>query len=125
MQFDALGDKLVVGHLGTQVIGLDHLIALQAIMAGIALHVHDGINTHRVGIGTCRSAHDDDLAADVLLDVLVGLVHVHRVALHLGDINGRIVHRVGAAAIAVEEGEARGQLLVEDHTGILQTHFAE
>ena len=88
VEFDALGDELLVGHLRAEVVGLNHLVALQSVVAGIALHVHDGIDTHGVGVGTRRGADDDDLTSDVLLDVFVGLIHVHRGRFHLGHIDG-------------------------------------
>ena len=77
VQLNALGDKLLVRHLAAEVIGINHVVALQAVVAGIAFHVHDGIDTHSVSIRAGAGTHNDNLTADMLADILVALVHVH------------------------------------------------
>lgn len=44
-------EELLVGDLRAEVISLDHLVPLQAVMAGKALPVHDGVDAHGMGIG--------------------------------------------------------------------------
>ena len=77
-------------------------------MTGVALHVHDGVDTYGVGIGAGASANNNDLAPDVLLNELVGFVHVHGGRFHLWNVYVGVVYGVGAAGVAVEEGEAFG-----------------
>ena len=77
VQLQPLGDELLVRHLGTKVVGLHHLVTLQTIMAGITLHVHDGIDTDRMGVGACACANNHNLPSEMLLYIGVRLVHVH------------------------------------------------
>ena len=50
------------------------------------------------------------MITECLLDVFVGLIHVHRSRFHLGHVDGRIVHRVCATAVAIHEGETGAQI---------------
>ena len=79
-------------------------------MTGIALHVHNGIDTHRMGIGTRAGADGNDLATHMLTDILVRLFHAHHSRFHFGHMDGGIVHLVGTRTIAIHKSEALGQL---------------
>ena len=118
-----LAEELLVGHLGAQVVGLHHLVALQAVVAGEALAVHDGVDAHGVGVGTGGGAHDHHLAAQVLLQELVVLVHVHGLVgdgLHHDLV---VVDGVGQRAVDHIEGEVLVQLLAQGHVGVGQAHL--
>ena len=75
-------------------------------------------------MGVCASAgsHYYELASDILPDVLVRGRHVHDGGLDLGYVYHRKVHGMSGRAVAVEECEAGGELLEEDHLGIVQSH---
>ena len=56
MHLDTLGDELLVGHLTTEVVSVDHVVTLQAVVTCEALHIHDRIDTDRVRIGSRASS---------------------------------------------------------------------
>ena len=95
MQLDTLGDKLLIGNLATKIVGVNHVIALQPIVAGITFHVHNGVDTHRVGIGTRRGSNNNYLSAYVLTDIFVTLMHIHSGRFHFGHMNAGIIHSMG------------------------------
>ena len=114
-EFNGFGYELVVGHLAAEVVRLYHVVAFQAIVSGEALHVHDGVDAHGVGVRARGGAYHYQRTAYLLAYEVIGLVHVPLRALYLGHMDGGIVHGVRTRAVAVEKGEALGQFLMVDH----------
>ena len=123
LQLQSLLDELLVGNLAAQVVSFDHLVTLDAVVTGEALTVHDGVDTDGMSVSTGGSTHHDDLAADVLLDILVGLLHGHDVRLDGHNMDVIIVDAVDTATVDHVEGELLVQSLVESHVGLFQTHL--
>ena len=92
-------------------------------MTGEALAVHDGVDAHGVGIGAGGCAHHNDLPADMLADIVVGVLHAHDIGLHGDDVDVLIVHGVDAAAVDHIEGELLVQGGVIGHVGLFQAHL--
>ena len=87
----ALADQLVVGHLAAEVEGLEPGVALQAVVAGVALHVEDGVDAHRVRVGAGAGAEHDDPPADLLLDERVEVVEAQLLDDDLGHVDLGVV----------------------------------
>ena len=62
--FTAYSMSFSFGHLRAEVVGLDHRVALEAVVVVVALHVHDGVDADGVRVEAGAGADDDDLAAD-------------------------------------------------------------
>ena len=94
-------------------------------MAGVALHVHNGINTYGVGIRTGGSTDNDNLAPEMLTYVLVRIRHGHHIGFHFRNIDRLVVNGMGTTAITVEERKSRRQLLVVNDRWILHSHLLD
>ena len=75
-----------------------------------------------MGVCAGAGANDDNLPTNILLDILVGFIHIHHIRLNFRDIYAAIVHSMCATPVAVEECESRCQLLIIHHTRIFKTH---
>ena len=123
VQLYGLLHEVLVLHLGPQVVGFDHLVALETVVAREALPVHDGVDAHGVGVGARGRADEHQLPAEVAADVVVDLLHGHDAALHGLDLDVLVVHRVDAGAVDHVEGEILVQLHGTGHVGLLKAHL--
>ena len=122
---DLLGllQKVLVEHLGAEVVALDHLIALQPVVAREALAVHDRVDADGVGVGAGGGPHHDDLAPDVLPDVGVDLLHLHRLVLDGLHLNFRVIDGVGAGAVHDVKRESLVQRPGVGHVRLADAHL--
>ncbi|MNY00444.1 hypothetical protein D3C86_1329360 [compost metagenome] len=112
----------LVGHLSAHVDGVDHPVALQAVVAVEALHVHDGVDAHGMGVGAGAGAYDRELAPEFLFDQVVDLSHVHDRELGAGDVDAGEVDGLGAGGVHDEEGHRRVDGLHRHDRRILEAH---
>ena len=124
-QLDRFGDELFIGNLTPQVVSLDHVVAFQSIVSGKSLHVHDGVDSHGVGVGSGTCTYNNQRTSDVFTDELVRFVHIPFRSFYFRDMDAREVHGVCAATVTVEEGESFGQFLVEYDLRVLESHFLQ
>ena len=123
LEFDRFGDELFVGHLAAHVEGFEHLVALQSVVACEAFHVHNGVDTYRMGVRAGAGADHHDRAADLLADEAVRFGHVPFGRFDFRDMDIRIIDRMGAASVAVEERVTGRQLPVEYYLRVLEAHL--
>ena len=84
--------------LRPQVVGIEALVALEALFAGETFVVEDGVDPHGVRVGAGARTDDDDLASHFLgarLDLFAG----QRLLRDLLDVNGSEIDRVHRAAV--------------------------
>ena len=98
--------KLLTGDLRAHVEGVHLRVALETVVSGEALHVHDRVDAYGVRVALDGGAHDSQLAPQLVLDECVDGVVVHFldlevVALHLVGVDAGV-----GAAVSDEEGEA-------------------
>ena len=67
LDLDRLGEQDAVGHLAAEVVGLEGAVALEAVVAVVALEVEHRVDSHAVGVRAGAGAHDHDPAPDLLL----------------------------------------------------------
>ena len=100
-----LADQLLVGHLAAQVVGLEPGVALEPVVAGVALHVEDGVDAHGVGVGAGARAEDDHPPAE--LRSSISLLRSSKPSLRnddLRDVDARVVERDVRPGVDDEEG---------------------
>ena len=73
----ALGHQHAVGDLAAEVVGLEAAVALQPMVAVVALEVEHRVDADAVGVRARARADDDDRAADVRLGEVLDLVLAH------------------------------------------------
>ena len=111
-------------HLGPEVAGIEARVALEAVVAGEALRVEDGVDADRVGVGLERAAEDDEPPSEPLADPRVDLLAVEVRHRHLlGRDRGR-VDFVDRLAVDDEERELGSDRLRERHIGVADPHLA-
>jgi hypothetical protein len=121
---DRLRHQHAVRDLAAEVVRLEAAIALQAMMAVIALQVEHRVDPHAVRVRARRRAHDHHPAAEVLLDEPVDLILAHvldvkALALQLREVDAR-----HAASVHHEVRVALRQLLVVHDLRGLEAHLA-
>ena len=122
-QLDSFGNKLFIGHLTSQVVSLDHVVTFQSVVSGKSFHVHDGVDTHGVSVGSGTCTYNNQRTSDIFTDELVSFVHIPFRSFYFRNMNTREIHGVRAASVTVEEGVALGQLFVEYYLRVFKTHF--
>ena len=123
IEFNGLCQKFLVGNLAAEVVGVEHIVSLKTVMACITFHIHDCIYADSMCVGSCTCSYHDKFTADILPDIFVALVHIHRRALHLGYVYVGIVYRVDQISVTVEKGESWSKFLAESHKRIFKTHL--
>ena len=63
---DRLREQHAVGDLAAEVVGLEAPVALEAVVAVVALQVQHRVDPHAVGVRAGAGAHDHDPAPEVL-----------------------------------------------------------
>ena len=89
---DRLRQQHAVGDLAAEVVGLEGAVALEAVVAVVALEVEHRVDAHAVRVRAGARADDHDLAPDVLggeaLDlVLAHVLDVEALALQRGEVD--------------------------------------
>ena len=101
------------------------LIAHQTGAVVVALHVHDGIDAHRVSVAFDAGPHHGEFASDPLFDIGIGGFHIHHGGFHHLHFYGvRIDSRAGDGI-----GDKMSKTFIEvSHTGdldIIETDLPE
>ena len=88
VDLDRLRQQHAVGDLAAEVVGLEGAVALEAVVAVVALEVEHRVDPHAVGVRAGARADDHDLAPDVLLGEALDLVLAHVL-----DVEALALHR--------------------------------
>ena len=73
----ALREQHAVGHLAAEVVGLEGVVALEAVVAVVALEVEHRVDADAVRVRAGARADDDDRPAEVALGEAFDLVLAH------------------------------------------------
>src|SRR6185312_6590444 len=122
VDLDRLAQQHAVGNLAAEVVGLEGVVALEAVVAVVALQVEHRVDPDAVRVRAGRGADDDDLAAHRLLGEALDLVLGHVLDVEPLALQRREVDGGDAAPVHDEVRVALGQLLVVDDLGLLEAH---
>src|SRR5574344_365632 len=122
IHLDSPCKKLLIGNLTTKIVSLYHIIALQAIMSCITLHIHDSINTNSMSIcpGTC--SHNNKFPSNIFLDKLICCRHIHYITFNFRYMNGSIIYSMSSTSIAIKKGISGSEFMIENNLWVFHTH---
>src|SRR5205085_1088075 len=116
-------EKVLVEHLGTEILRLDPLITLKPVVSGKALHVNDRVDPDRMGIKARAGPDHHELATDARADELVDLRARAFLGVDLDDLDLGVIERKLRVAVDDEEGKTLGRLLHRGDLDLVKAHL--
>ena len=110
-------------HLGAEVVHRHLAVVLQPLLPREPLDVEDRVDPHRVGVGADARTDDDELAAQPLADLGVGVAGGQQRELPLVDDDVAHVDEVGDRPVDDEEREVRAHRLGVHEQRRLEPHL--
>ena len=123
VQFHGFPNEVFVLHLSAQIVSFYHLIALQSIVSGESLSVHDSIDTHSMRIGTGGSAYKNQLPTEMLPDEVIDLLHGHNMISNGFDFDMLVVYRVNTGTIDYIKSKTVIQFLRKGYVRFVKPHL--